>query len=250
VAHGVEAHHVGSAEGAGLGAAELGTGQVVDHVTGEAEFLRLVDGRHHAEDADAVGDEVGRVLGPHHALAQGGDEEAFELVEDLGLGRGGRDQFDQVHVTRRVEEMHAAEACLEAGVESLGQGSDRQAGGVRGEYRVRRDEGGDFLVQVVLPVHALGDGLDDQVATLEQFEVVVVVGDLDAGRVILVAQRRRAEFLQALDGLQHDAVLRALLGRQVEQHHRNLRIDTVGGDLRAHDAGAEDGDFPDDEIAH
>jgi hypothetical protein len=63
----------------------------------------------------------------------------------------------------------------------------------------------------VLPVHALGDGLDDQVAALEQFEVVVVVGDLDAGRVVLVAQRCRAEFLQTLDGLQHDAVLGAFL---------------------------------------
>ncbi len=250
VAHGVQAHHVGSAESAGLGAAELGAGEVVDHIATQAELLRLMDGGHHAEDADAVGDEVGRVLGAHHALAEGGDKEAFELVEDLSLGRGGRDQFDQMHVARRVEEMHAAEARLQGRIEAFGQRRDRQARGIGGEDRIRRDEGGDLLVQVVLPVHAFGDGLDDQVAALQQFEVVVIVGDLDASSIVLVAQRRRAEFFEALDGFQHDAVLGAGRCRQVEQNHGDFGIDAVGGDLRAHDAGAEDGDFPDDEIAH
>ena len=36
----------------------------------------------------------------------------------------------------------------------------------------------------------------------------------------------------------------AFLGRQVEQHHRHAHVDQVGGDLRAHHAGAEHGDLP------
>jgi hypothetical protein len=61
VGHGVQAHHVGGAEGA-AGAAQLLAGQVVDHVEGQAEVLDLLHGGQHAGDADAVGDEVGRVL--------------------------------------------------------------------------------------------------------------------------------------------------------------------------------------------
>jgi hypothetical protein len=120
--------------------------------------------RQHAEHADAVGDEVRRVFGAHHALAQGGGQEAFELVGDFRLGELGRDDLDQVHVARRVEEVHAAEARFQVGVEAFGQLGDRQARGVRGEDRVGADVRRDLLVQVVLPVHALGDGFDDQVA--------------------------------------------------------------------------------------
>jgi hypothetical protein len=120
------------------------------------------------EDADAVGDEVRRVLGAHHALAQRRGQERFQLVENLRLGRRGRDQLHQVHVARRVEEVHAAEARLQIGIEALGQRRDRQARRVRGEDRVRREMRRDLLVEVMLPVHALGDRLDHHVALLEQ----------------------------------------------------------------------------------
>ena len=93
------------------------------------------------------------------------------------VGGGGRDQFDQVHVTRRVEEMHAAEAGLEAGVEAVGQGGDRQARGVRGEDRAGRDVRPHLVVEGLLPVHAFADRLDHELAIGQQREVLVVVGD-------------------------------------------------------------------------
>ena len=96
-----------------LGAAELLAGEVVDDVVRQAELLGLLDRRQHAEDADAVGDEVRRVLRAHHALAERAGEEGFELVEDLGLRGRRRDQLHQVHVARRVEEMDAAKARLD-----------------------------------------------------------------------------------------------------------------------------------------
>ncbi len=102
----------------------------------------------------------------------------------------------------------------------------------------------------MLPVHALRDRLDNQIAALERFELVLVVPHFDAGRFVLVAQRRRAQFFQILDGAQHNAVLRPVLGRQVEQDHGYPGVDAVGGDLRSHYARAEDRDFPDDKIAH
>ena len=255
VAHRVQADDVRRAERTRLGAAQLGAGQVVDDVHGQAELLGFVDRGQHAEDADAVGDEVRRVFRAHDALAQRGRQERLELVEDCRLRGRGRDQFDQVHVARRVEEVHAAEARLQVGVEAFGQLLDRQARRVRREDRVGADVRGDLLVQVVLPVHALGDGFDDQVAAGQHVEVVLVVGDFDQRGVFLVAQRRRRQLFQVLDGFQNDAVFRTAgallrLGRQVEQHDRNLGVDAVRSDLRAHHAGAQHGDFLDDEISH
>ena len=88
--HGVDADHVRGAEGAGAGTAQLLAGQVIHHVVGQAVLLGLDHGAQHAEDADAVGDEVGGVLGAHHALAQHADGKGFQIVQDLRLrARGG-----------------------------------------------------------------------------------------------------------------------------------------------------------------
>ena len=78
---------------------------------------------------------------------------------------------------------------------------DRQARGVGGDDRVRRQRRRDLLVQVELPVHALGDRLDDQVALAEQRQVLLVVGRLDQRGVLGHAERRGLELLQALDRL-------------------------------------------------
>ena len=250
VAHRVQAHHVDGAEGAAAGAAQALAGEVVDHVEGQAELLDLLQRAQHAGDADTVGHEVGRVLGAHHALAQAGGDEGFQLVEHHRLGGGRADQLHQDHVARRVEEVDAAEARAQRLGQRLAQLRDRQAGGVAGQDGVLADEGRDLVVQVALPVHALGDGLDHQVAALELLQVVLVVGRLDQRGVIRHRQRRRLELLQVVDGLEDDAVLGAFLGRQVEQDDRDLAVDQVRRDLRPHHARAEHGDFSHIESGH
>ena len=80
--------------------------------------------------------------------------------------------------------------------------------------------------------------------------MLLVIGGLDQFGVLRHAQRRGLELLQALDGAGHDAILRPLLGRQVKQDDRHLDIDEMGGDLRTHHTGAEDGDFSDLESTH
>ena len=237
--HGVEADHVRGAEGRRLRAAELGAGQVVDDVIAETEFFAFLDDREDGEHAHAIGDEVRRVFRAHHALAQGLREEGFEVVEDVRVGMRGRDQLGQMHVARRVEEMHAAKTLLEVGIEAIAQGRDRQARSVGGEDRIGRNERRDLLVKVVLPVHALGDRFDHQVAALEFFKVGFVIGLFDEAGLGHIAERRRAELLEVGDRFVDDAVLAAFLGRQIEQHHRHARIDAMRGDLRTHHAGAE-----------
>jgi len=243
VGHGIEAHHVGGAEGAARCTAELLAREVIDHVVGQAEVLDFLHGRQHAGNAHAVGDEVGRVVRAHHALAQSAGDEGFELVEHFGRGRGRVDQLHQHHVARWVEEVDAAKARLDALGQGFGELGDRQARGVRCHDGMRCDERRDLLVQVELPVHALGDGLDDEVAVAQLLQVLLIVGLADQGGIVRHAQGRGLELLEALDGAGDDAVLRAFLGRQVEQHHRHLDVDQVRSDLRAHHARAEHGDF-------
>ncbi len=250
VGHGVQAHHVSSAEGGRAGAAELLAGQVVHDVDAQAEFFRLVDGGQHAGDADAVGDEVGGVFGPHHRLAEGGGGKSFELVDHVGLGGGRGDQLDQAHVARRVEEVHAAKTRPQRFGKGRGQLRDAQARGVAGDDGTRRHVGGDALVELELPVHALGDGFNDQVALFQPGQVLFVIGGLDQGAGFGHAQRRGLELLQAVDGLLSDAAFRTFLGGQVEQQHRHVDVDQVGRDLRAHHASTQHRDFAHCESVH
>ncbi len=251
VGHGVQADHVGGAVGGRLRAADQRAGQAVHFIEAQAELLGVVDGGQDREHADAVADEVRGVLGVDHALAQGGDQEFLQAFEHGGVGGAGRDQFGQVHVARRVEEVHAAEAVAQLLGQHVGQLVDAQPRGVGGQYRVVGHERRDLPVQVLLPVHALGNGLDDQVAVLQLFQTGLVVGRGNRFGQRLAGQRRRAQLAQVGNRLEHDAVGRAFLCRQVEQHGVDAGIGEVGGDLGTHDAGTQHGGAADQQgIGH
>jgi len=96
---------------------------------------------------------------------------------------------------------------------------------------------------LVLPVHALGDSFDHQIALGKQWQVFIVVGGVDVLELCLAGQRGRVEFLQTIQRLPDDTVLVAFLGRQVEQNDRHIRIGEVRGNLRPHHAGAKHGGF-------
>ena len=234
VGQGVQADHVGGAVGGALGPADLGAGEGVHFVEAEAEGLGVVHHRQDGEDADPVGDEVGGVLGAHDAFAQPGDEPGFEPVEGRRVGVPGGDQFDQVHVARRVEEVDAAEVGPPLGRDGGGQLVDGQARGVGGDDGASLQVGGDLAVEVFFPRHLFGDGFDHQVALAEQGEVLVVVGGVDVGEPLPGGPGRRVEFLEAVDGFLDDAVRLAFLGRQVEQHDRYVGVGQVRRNLRPH----------------
>ena len=246
----VQPHHVGGAEGAAGGAPEPLAGQVIDDVERQAVPLGLDHRREHAGDADAVGDEVGRVLGAHDVLAQRRGDEPLQRVEHVGARLWRGDQLHQRHVARRVEEVDAAKARPQFGRQRLGQLADRQARGVGGQDGMRGEVRRDASVELVLPVHALGNGLDDEVALAQQGQVLVVVGRPDQVGVVGHAERAGLHFFEVGDRLAGDGALVGAVFGQVEQHHRHLDVDQVRGDLRPHDAGAEHGDAFDGESGH
>ena len=84
----------------------------------------------------------------------------------------------------------------------------------------RADVRRHLFVQRLLPVHALGDRLDHQVAAREQCQVLIVVGRIDVVGAILGRQRRWLELSQIFDRLLRNAVRIAFLGRKVEQQRQ------------------------------
>jgi hypothetical protein len=112
----------------------------------------------------------------------------MRLPMKFGAGRRlrARDQFGQVHVTRRVEEVHAAETLMQMFAKNVGQTIDTQAGSVAREHCVFGYVRGDLGIEVALPVEPFGDRLDDQVAAPEQFQVAAVVGRHDRAGASLV----------------------------------------------------------------
>ena len=244
----VEADDIGGAVGGALRPADARTGQRVHLVEAEAEGRRVVHHGEYREDADAVGDEVRRVKRAHHALAQTRGQPGLQQVERGGVGSLRGDDLHQLHVARRVEEVDAAEARAHRLRQPLRQGIDRQARGVGGDDGIGREVWRDLRVQVVFPVHALGDGFDHQVASGQQRQVLVVVGGIDELEPVPGRQRGRFELLQPVERLVHDAVPVAFFRRQVEQQDRHVGVGQVRGDLRAHHAGAEHGGFPYDQL--
>ena len=94
------------------------------------------------------------------------------------------------------------------------------------------------MVQVRLPVHALGNGFNDEIAAFEQGHVLFVVGRLNQRGVFRHAQRGGLELFQAFNRFGDDAIFRTFFGWQIKQNDRNFAIDQMGGNLRTHDACA------------
>ena len=248
--HGVQAHHVCRTERTRTRAAHLLAGEVVHHVVSQAKILHLLHGRQHARDANAVGDEVGCVMGPHHTFAQHTGDERLQIVQHGGLGGGRIDQLHQCHVARWVEKVDAAKTWLDGLGQGLAEFGDRQARGVGRHDGVGCQVRGDSAVQVELPVHAFSNRFDHQVTVLELLQMLLVVCLADQRGVLRHPQRRGLELFQALHRLADDAILRPLFGRQVEHHHRHSDVDQMCSNLRTHDACAEHGDLFDLETLH
>ena len=91
--------------------------------------------------------------------------------------------------------MDAAETLPQLWRQRRAQRANRQPGGVAGDNRVGRDVGRYFFVQPALPVHALGNGLNHQVAFRQLRQMLFVVGLPDEGRILGHAERCRLELL-------------------------------------------------------
>ena len=207
--------------------------------------MHVVDGVAHGEHADAVGDEVGRVLGVDHALAEPLPDEGGHRGGDGRIGVAARDHLEQPHVARRVEEVGDEEARAQPLGQRVGDLVHREAAGVAGEDGVGAQVRGHLLPeQLLLHRHVLDHHLDDPVA------VLAGAGGRPPGCPPRCGRGRRGGraaagfcFASASSGAIGSASrvrrLAALLGDDVEEQHPDAGVGQVRRDGRAHDSGAQ-----------
>ena len=249
----VESDQIDGAEHRALRPAHQRSGEEVDLGRGQFLLEHQLHAAQHGVGADAVGHEVGAVLGHDHALAEHVLAEAREVGDDVRIRVGTGDQLQQVHVTRRVEEVRAQQARTYGLRDEAGQRGDRDAARVAGQQRVRTDRRGDAPEQRFLHVGALDDGLDHPVDVGQAPEVVVEVaradprenGAVDQGRGLVLGQGlQRRVHRRAADGRR--VAGGRVGGGQIEQVDLESTVGQVAGDGAAHDPGAEDGRPPED----
>ena len=240
----VEAHHISEAEGSGFRPAHRLASQDVDFFDGETELLHYANRVEHGECADAVRDEVGPVLGRDDGFAEVDFGESGDGYDGGRIAGGSCDDFNQLHVARRIEEVCAEEAgahILRQGLRDVGDG---QAAGVGREDCVGAEIRHGAGQEVVLDLEVFGDGLDDPVAVFEFVEVGVEIADDDAGREVRRGEGGGFGFLQGFESLSGESVGLAGLW-YVEEKDREAGVRHVRRDARAHRAGAEHGDATD-----
>ena len=120
----VDTDHVHGAVGRALRPADQRAGDRIHRVKAQAQSLGVMHHCQHREDADAIGDKVRRVHRANDALAKAGGEKAFEPVKQRRVSALAGNQLGEVHVARRIEEMHAAEAAAQCLGEGFGKAVD------------------------------------------------------------------------------------------------------------------------------
>jgi len=260
VHEGVEADQVGQLEGGGPRPADGRTGEGVGLLDRQAHLLHHGDGGHHCVHADAVRDEVRSVQRDDHALAEAIAREGLDVGEHRGVGSGRRDQFEEAHVARRVEEVSTEEAGAQRLGQHLGHRGEREAGGVAREDGAPGDVRRRGLQHLLLDVEVFLHRLDHPVALGETRQIVLEIARLDEAEAVLGEEGGGTGLEQGLHRFAGEAVadlavleretgralgVARLTGDDVEYQRGDSRVGEVGGDRAAHHPGSEDGHLAD-----
>src|SRR5271169_10214 len=241
VSEDVEADEVSEAERGHLGPADGGAGQGIDFFDAEVHLLHDAHDVQRGEGTNAIGDKVGRVLRVYHALAEVEIAEVGDGLHRRQVGVGGRDDFEQPHVTRRIEEVRAKPRTAKVVGEAFGDFGDWQAAGVGGNDGSRLADGVDLAQEFALEVEVFDDGLDDPVHFGEFLEVIFKVADGDQTFQRRLHEGGRFRFHRGFFPGGSDAIARGAVGvggDEVEQVRGNTGVGQVRGDAGSHGARA------------
>src|SRR5205809_7418560 len=88
-------------------------GDLIHFGRSKSHRQHFVDGHHHPKCTDAVSDKIWPVLCGHYTLSEPTIEKSGYLTGQFAAGPFGRNDLDQLHISRRVEKMDAKEMLLE-----------------------------------------------------------------------------------------------------------------------------------------
>ena len=159
-------------------------------------------------------------------------------------------EFQQAHVTRRIEEVCPEPRAAEVVGESFRNFSDGQAAGVGGNDSARLANSFNFAKQRPLEVEILDDGLDDPVNLSQLLQVVVEVAHGDQAGKRSIHKGCGLGFLGRVKTRGSNLIARGrararrnVSRNYVEQVAGHTGVGKMCGDAGAHGSGAEDGNF-------
>ena len=182
VSQNVEADEIGEAKRRHLRPADSGSRQRVHFFDAEVHLLHQAHDVERGECSNAIGDEVRRVFGMDHALAQVEIAEVRDGLHRGGIGVGRGDQLQQAHVARRIEEVRAEPEAAKVIGKAFDDLGHRQAAGVGGNDGAGLANGFDLAQQAALDLQVFDDGLDDPIHVGQFVKIVFEVPDGDQAR--------------------------------------------------------------------
>ena len=244
----IESGEVAGAEGGGLCTSDKLAGEAIHLVNREVELLHQLEGREHPEDAQPIGHEARHVLAQHDPLTHAALGKLPNGLERLRRRVRRRDEFEQVHVARRVEIVRAEKIPPEGVAAPLQEDFHRNARRVGGDDGVGSDRL-ELREQLLLGTRLLDDDLDDPVAVGEQAEMIRRVAGGDQCHAIGIHERRGLGLLRLLQSLagRARAVGRGgvIAARNVEQDHGEAGGGGECGDAAPHHACTDHAHFRD-----
>ncbi len=252
MAQNIQSYHVDGAEGGRLREADGSSGQRVHVLNGEVELLHQADDVDHAKSANAVGDEVRRVLRVNDALAETDACKLRDRLNRLRIALWSRNDLQQAHIARRIEKMGTKPVAAEIVTEALGNGVHGKAAGIAGNDGSGLADSLDLAQQSALEIKVFHHGFDDPVAVGQQVEIVFEISGGDQARQSRLHEGCRLGFARRLQPCFGNAVASRCRGaslgvwwNNIQQVRTHPGIGQVRGDAGTHRSRAEDGDFLD-----
>ena len=239
----IQADDIEQTEAGAVGQADQRAGERVDFFDGEIAFHRELLNGSAEEAADAVGDEVRRILARHHAFAQAAVAEVGTKSMTSRIGFRAGNQLHQVQVARRIEEVRAQE----------------MAGGSR-PRSLRRSCAAECRWcwwKGWCRACAAASTFSTEPRLMSRFSATASMIQSQSASLARSSSKLPGVIKQRLSGsrkIRRDAVWRrsqcrsarrrsvGLIGKDdIEQNGRNAGVGEMRGDARTHGSGAENG---------
>jgi len=144
-----------------------------------------VPGIGHIEATDAVADEVRRILADHDAFAQRLFTEFNHEIDNFFIRFHTGNDFHQLHVAGRIEEVGPEETFLQSRTEFRADVLDGNTGSVRRNDTGRFNNFFHLGEKFLFDFEVFNDNFANPVDVGQPLQIVFKVADLDHGRVLL-----------------------------------------------------------------
>ncbi len=209
----VQPNEIGRAKRRGLRPAHRRPSARIHFFDGHAQRCHQPDGVQHRECSDAIGDEVGRILGNYHAFAEPAVAEFAERFDHVRRCFRPGNHLHQLHIARWIEEMSPGPVLLELFAHRFGDQVNGQSGSVGGYNRARLAELCHARQQFAFDLEIFRHNFDDPVGFGATRQVILKISDRHSFRQRRREKRRRLGFFRRLEPRAHNLV--AFRGRRL-----------------------------------